>query len=185
MKLPRRQRWLGLGSALLLTLLAASLVDGGERQPEIAEAPTPRTAVQPNGESAQSEKLTSTRAVPKPASEPADIALEKLKRSETQPAQSDLFKSRSWEAAQQPARALKPEPPPPPTAPPLPFTYMGKLIENGQLTVFLIHQNRSIITRAGDTIDNTYRVEEVTPEAMVLTYLPLDIRQQLPLGAVN
>ena len=34
----------------------------------------------------------------------------------------------------------------------------------------------------GDTIDNTYKLEEVGDSAIVLTYLPMNQRQTLPIG---
>jgi hypothetical protein len=74
-------------------------------------------------------------------------------------------------------------PAPPPQAPPLPFAYLGKLAEGNSTTVFLSMGDRNLVVRTGDVIDNNYRVEEVTEAAVVLTYLPLTVKQTLPIGA--
>jgi hypothetical protein len=73
--------------------------------------------------------------------------------------------------------------PPPPQAPPLPFAYLGKLAEGDSTTVFLSFGDRNLVVRTGDVIDNNYRVDEVTDAAVVLTYLPLTVKQTLPIGA--
>jgi hypothetical protein len=90
-----------------------------------------------------------------------------------------LFAPKSWYVPPPPPKAV---PPPPPSAPPLPFTYMGKLIEDGQMTVFLTKQDRNYVVKVGDTIDGTYKVEEVSARMMTLTYLPLKIKQTLMIG---
>jgi hypothetical protein len=85
------------------------------------------------------------------------------------------------QAAAQAALAAPP-PPPPPQAPPLPFTYMGRLSEERDTTVFLALGDRNLVVKPGDTIDNTYKLEEVGDSAIVLTYLPMNQRQSLPIG---
>jgi hypothetical protein len=82
-----------------------------------------------------------------------------------------------------PAAEVEPPPPPPPQAPPLPFSYMGKLAEGNTTTVFLTTGDRNLVVRPGDVIDNNYRLEEVTDTTVVLTYLPLTVKQTIPIGA--
>jgi hypothetical protein len=74
-------------------------------------------------------------------------------------------------------------PPPPPQAPPLPFSYMGRLSEDRDTTVFLAIGDRNLVVKPGDVIDNMYKLEEVSDDTLVLTYLPLSQRQTLPIGA--
>ncbi len=74
---------------------------------------------------------------------------------------------------------------PPPQAPPLPFAYMGKLVEDATTTVFLARQDRNYVVRAGDTIDGTYRVERIGDDGLVVTYLPLKIQQTLPFAEAS
>lgn len=94
-------------------------------------------------------------------------------------APSDLFAAKSWYVPPPPP---KPLPPPPPSAPPLPFAYMGKMIEDGHLTVFLTKQDRNYVVKAGETLEGMYKVESVTPLMMTLVYLPLNIKQTLMIG---
>jgi hypothetical protein len=79
--------------------------------------------------------------------------------------------------------AAPPPPPAPPAPPPVPFTYLGRLAEGQQTTVFLAAGDRNLVVKAGDVIDNTYRVDEVGDRVLMLTYLPQNVKQPLPIGA--
>jgi hypothetical protein len=93
-------------------------------------------------------------------------------------AAADLFPAQSW---QPPPPAPVRRAPEPPQAPPLPFTYLGQISDGGSIMLFLGRQQSTLIVRAGDIIDGSYRVETINPQRAVLTYLPLDIRQSLTL----
>jgi hypothetical protein len=92
----------------------------------------------------------------------------------------DTFASHDWTPP--PPPPPKPEPPPPPTAPPLPFNVLGKKLEDGAWQVFLARENQIFPVKRQDTIDNIYRIEEIRPPLMTLTYLPLNQRQTLSIG---
>src|SRR5258706_11788565 len=47
-----------------------------------------------------------------------------------------------------------------PEAPALPFTYVGKMIEDGKLHVFLAEGDRSYSVTAGQTLSGQYRVDK-------------------------
>jgi hypothetical protein len=91
---------------------------------------------------------------------------------------ADSFAPHDW-TAPPPAKAL---PPPLPTAPPVPYTVLGKKFEAGEWQVFLAHEDRVFVVKPQDMIENTYRVEDTMPPLMTLTYLPLQQRQTLPIG---
>lgn len=91
----------------------------------------------------------------------------------------DLFASGGWNP---PVPVIKALPPPPPTAPLLPFTFLGKKLESGAWEVFLARGEQSFVVRAGTLIENTYRVEAITPPTLSLTYLPLAEKQTLAIG---
>lgn len=76
------------------------------------------------------------------------------------------------------------EPPPPPLAPPLPFRYQGKVIEDGRVIAFLAEGTRTHVVRAGDRL-TSYQVEDITAAGMTLVYLPLNEKQQLMFGSPN
>ena len=71
---------------------------------------------------------------------------------------------------------------PPPVAPPLPFTYMGKLMSGPEAKVFLTLGDRNLVLREGDTVDSIYRIEKIAESAITLVYLPLDERQTIATG---
>ena len=66
------------------------------------------------------------------------------------------------------------------TAPPLPFRYLGKMIEDGKLAVFLARGDESLSVKAGTRVGE-YRVDRITDREVVFTYLPLKTKQKLPL----
>lgn len=94
---------------------------------------------------------------------------------------ADPFTPRAWleperdYAAEERARAALRTP----QAPPLPFSYMGRLIRGEDTLVFLTRQDRNLIVRLGDTVEDRYRLDEIGDEHLVLTYLPLQQRQEL------
>ena len=90
----------------------------------------------------------------------------------------DPFAPRSFSSPQEAAHA--PGVPHKPVAPPLPFRYLGKMIEDGKLNVFLARGDESLSVRAGQRLGE-YRVESVTDREIVFTYLPLKTKQSLPL----
>lgn len=68
-----------------------------------------------------------------------------------------------------------------PSAPPLPFRYMGSVIADGKLEVFVLRGDELLSVAPGEELGGNYRVESVTPSEIVFTYLPLNLRQALPL----
>lgn len=175
MAISRRARWLGYFMLLAMTLAAVRWAGGQDPSPAPARAE-------------RAERPSATRAA---TSEPLpELAIDKLGQRTPAASAKDLFPATSWE---QQARAEqlknnpppKPAPPPPPQAPPLPFTYMGKMIEDGKVTVFLVRGDRNVIVRAGDTIEGVYRVDSIDDRFVQFTYLPLNQTQQLAFGAAS
>lgn len=109
------------------------------------------------------------------------------KRVSAEPPEADAFETRTWTAPPPPPPPAPPPPPPapppPPQAPPLPFKYLGKLEESAERAVWYFRDDeRLIVVAAGETIDSTYRFEGLESGQLRFTYLPLEIRQSLPLG---
>lgn len=84
-----------------------------------------------------------------------------------------------------PDEVAEPLPLPKPTTPALPFSYAGKLVEDGNALVFLIHGNRNLAVRTGDVIDGVWRIESIRPPTMILAYLPLKTVVPLVIGETN
>jgi hypothetical protein len=168
MAITQKTRWIIISTALILTLVAVIQVNQTDTTDDAqVSIPEPR-------------HTSHSRHVEDDAKlDP--IALEKLQRTQAgaKVKIADLFTSKSWYVPPPPP---KPMPPPPPMAPPLPFTYIGELMEDGEITVFLSKQDRNYVIKTDTVIDGTYHVDTITPTVLTLTYLPLKIKQSMPLG---
>jgi hypothetical protein len=91
---------------------------------------------------------------------------------------SNLFAARSW---QPPPVAQKVQAP---KAPPLPFLYLGKVLDGEAITVFVSQNALTHLLHKGDVLAN-YKVEDITPADMTLVYLPLNEKQRLIFGSSN
>ena len=113
------------------------------------------------------------------------VRLDLLKRGEQSAAGRDLFASTTPPPPPAPPAPPPPPPPPPPkpTAPPLPFTSMGKLETAGEPTVYYLQEGDKVHTVVvGDMINAQYRIESVSNGVMEFTYLPLKSKQSLNVG---
>jgi hypothetical protein len=124
------------------------------------------------------------RTVAAPASPPAILPLRA--RSELMGGVDDpeqvLFGSHSWTPPPPPPVEAKVEPPPKPVAPPLPFIYLGRKLENGKWEAFLARGGDTYVVREKSVIDGTYRAESITPTTLTITYLPLRQIQTMTIG---
>ena len=151
-------KWLAL--ALLATLAAAFWPQGRNPEEEVVEAATRSPA------------------------EPRRAAVAPQEKAHTEPVrmadmQADLFPRQSWAPPPPPPRPQISLPPPPPSPPPLPFTYLGRWMDGGKETVFLMQGDRPLPIDAGQVISGNWRVDEITRGRVVFTYLPLDMQSTL------
>ena len=109
------------------------------------------------------------------------IDLAKLERAETGLPLADPFAPRSFGTEARP-RAAAPDKP---AVPPLPFQYVGKVIEDGKQEVYVMRDGELLAIASGQKIGNEYRVDRVTGKSITFTYLPLKTRQTLDLPAPN
>ena len=169
MKLPHDKRWRwGLG-AVTVTLILVMTTAANQPDKDVSNVV----------QTAPRHQAVGPAAVAK-ADRIDGIALERLKRERIQVKKADLFRAKSWYVPPPPP---PPAPPPAPTAPPLPFTFLGKMLEpQGKLTIILAGDNRVYLVSEGETIDNTYHVDGVEGGQLALTYLPLQIKQYLNIG---
>jgi hypothetical protein len=166
MRLSPLQRWTILGAALALTLVAVRWAESDD-DTEIKAPRPPGAAAEPAPEA------------------PPRVALDRLNRLAHAAPARDPFAPRSWQAMEQEEarRSAPPRAPPPPAqAPRLPFTYFGKAVEDGKVTVFLARGENTYVVREGSTLDGAYRVDRADERVVVFTYLPLGMRQELSLG---
>lgn len=79
-----------------------------------------------------------------------------------------------------PPLAKAPNPPPLPVPPPMPFRHFGALTgPDGKEAVYVAAADRLLVVRPGDVLDGQYRVDKVSEEEIVFTYLPLEQAQSL------
>ena len=108
-----------------------------------------------------------------------DIDIAKLPARVGGGAKADAFAPRNFSPIV-PAAEAQPQAPAKPTAPPLPFKYLGRMIDGDKLEIFLEQGQEFITVEPGQRIGD-YRVDKVTEEQIVFTYLPLKTRQTLAL----
>ncbi len=166
----KRQLFLGVAFALSV---ASVVTLQGKDEPDSAIAQAVKVR------SVHQEKLAGSEI-----GSTGELQLAKLNRQVLPEDVKEMFANKSW--------YVPPPPLPPPakveapTAPPFPFVFRGKMMEEGEkVAVFLNKQGRSFIVREGDVLDKTYSVDEVNPPEMILTYLPLNIKQTIQIGETN
>ena len=135
---------------------------------------------QPNREIAQSTRAPSQAITQRQSSSdqlnekhPEQILTIKTRQEATETDGSinntHLFVKQSWTPPPPVATAAEVKP----TAPPLPYTYVGKHWKDNEWTVYLARDAVTLLVRKGDVIDDTYRIQLIESKTMELTYLPL------------
>jgi len=123
-----------------------------------------------------------------PAAEPAtrgaesDLPLERLQRSKRESEPMDLFAPPAPPVAAI-VKPAPPPPPPPPSAPPLPYRFLGRMVDGQTVTVFLAKGDEALSAKIGDTLEGTWRLDAVGPTSISMTYLPLNLPQPLAIPA--
>ena len=158
-----RQRWLAL--ALIVTMVAA-FWPGREDSEEVVETVRRADKQAPPATAAAKPGTTAPQAAP--------ATRERLARM-----QANLFPSQTWVPPPPPPKPYVPPPPPPPKPPPLPFKYLGRWVEDGQQTLFLVQGEQPIPVELGQVLPGNWRVDEITERTVVFTYLPLDMQSIL------
>lgn len=194
-----------LGAAAVATLLAAWFApeqDGGVVGPAAATtreaaAPAPAAVTSPPAAAQASERTTAAMAAtaaPLATAGSGDAAGPDL---QIHPRVADdelgnLFARQSWQA-----EAPKNEPPPdqlpqarqapaqPAGAPPLPFQFMGRFVDEGKTAYFLQIDGRNVVARPGEKVDDNYLLDSAADGALHFIYLPLNQRQSLAVGDTN
>ena len=101
---------------------------------------------------------------------------------------SNAFNPMSWYVPPPPPRhvavpvVIAPPPVIVPTAPPLPFTYLGRYGDTASRTIILSKGERVYTVAVGEVIENTYRLEKLSPGLVHLTHIPTNIEQTLRTG---
>jgi hypothetical protein len=170
MRMPSKREWalLALAPIVIFAAVGADHGDGDSTVPVAELARTPKT------------KTEVSRVA-----DAGDLDLSQRLRAANAGETANAFESKSWYVPPPPPPPPPPAPPPPPpvpTAPPLPFTYLGRYDESTNSVIFLVRGDRLMLVHAGDVIEGTYRVEGIVGSTLSLTYLPLKITQSLDIG---
>lgn len=171
--------------ALAVALVAAAgLVVFGDNTPEdVVAEPVERAQAPAAAPSSE------TRAVP---DKDKHVAILRLVPREVLIGDSDdrfngdgneVFARQDWTPPPPPPAPAPP--PPPPSAPPLPFTFIGKSLQDGVWEIYLARGDRTHLVRENTVIDGMYRVDAIKPPVLTLTYLPLNQVQQLNIGVFD
>jgi hypothetical protein len=175
-------RWISICASVIAAAVTAGCNDGNAMASSATTEATTERQKQP----------PASRQERAPAM--AHVELERLAaHSRQQPddaALSNAFNPTSWYVPPPPpppvaAAPEKPLPPPKPTAPPVPFTYLGRYDDSAVLIVMLVKGDQMYTVSEGDTIDNTYRVERIAAGLVELIYLPLNIKQSISTGEAS
>jgi hypothetical protein len=174
--LPNKWLQLALLVTVVLTLWAFLQEDSSEGEAiELADKRTTIFASNSNNQAKQSVVITEQQGV---------IAWDKLKRIALQGKVDNPFRVHSWLVVPS-VKKLKPAPPPIPTAPPAPFTYMGKYEENSANSqIFLLANGKLYSAMQGKNIDEQWRLDGEDANSLRLTYLPLNLPQVLSKAAI-
>jgi len=161
-----KREWGLLAVVPALILVAAGAAQDGKDQAATIAEPKPAKANSNAGRAASSGELDLTP--PRREADPGEPG--------------NVFTSKSWYVPPPPPPPPPPAAPAPPTAPPLPFTYLGRFRDEGKAVIFLVKDDRVLTVKEGDLIEGNYRVEGIVGSRLDLTYLPLDIKQTLNIG---
>lgn len=73
---------------------------------------------------------------------------------------------------------------PQPAMPVNPYTYAGKLIENGEVKVFLTNGRKNYVVKTGDTLEDTWQIKSIESTEMILLNLPTQKQVSVQIGAL-
>jgi hypothetical protein len=64
----------------------------------------------------------------------------------------------------------------------MPFTYIGKMVDGKKVVIFLLKNDVQYVAQINDVLDGMYRVDDISDDEVVLTYIPMNARQTLALA---
>lgn len=171
-----KPRHIALGAALIV---AAGFALFGDKTPGSA-------VVEPAQRRAAAAPARVAAVAPKQEAAPVVMIMRLEPRASAMMPPNDadmVFGRKDWTPPPPPP---PPAPPPPaPTAPPLPYSYVGKAQEKGAWEVFLARGNETLIVRNQMVLDGVYRIDAIAPPTLKITYLPLNQVQQLNIGVAE
>ncbi len=174
-----KKRKLIVSGALIATLIAVVLVEEEEILIDTVDTIQP---IKPSGDRIKGQENDS-----------GQLDVSKLGQRKFNSLAGELFTSTTWAPKQRQAdlqeqsviaaqAAIASAPPPAPTAPPLQFKYAGKAITDNGTWVFLSQAEENLIAKPGGKINDKYRLDSISDDAITMTYLPLNVKQTLAIN---
>lgn len=160
----------GIWMALSLTLIASIWV--GQQENDTSDAVV--LVLQKNNAGKATYASTSSTASSKPAS-----GFSVYRRAEVDDSPQNLFTV--FVSPQE--TSLDEEINTGPQMPSNPFTYAGKLLDDGKLIVFLTDGVRNHSVQVGDVLDDVWQIKSIQPPELTLKYIPLKTEIQMQIGA--
>jgi hypothetical protein len=168
------KRWLVLGGLLSLTLYLVWNSPGPETQP-MATVESSRVAT------ATSSPETTRQAMTRPlAQTEGDFRF--VPRPPVTGEVVDIFAPAVAKRPYADIERVVKEVAPAPQAPPVPFTFIGKMAEGGGVKVFLQANDVLYTVKVGDTFAQQYKLIGADNGKLSLLYLPLNITQTMFYG---
>jgi hypothetical protein len=65
----------------------------------------------------------------------------------------------------------------------MPYRFAGKLMQSGELQIFLSRGDTPVPIKQGEIIEGNYRVESITDERVTLVYVPLGQSTVIPVSS--
>jgi hypothetical protein len=156
--------WIALMLSFAATIWVSMTDDGGAAEVVAVSVPRPLQKIA----TAQPQ-----RSMPNTSDA---FSIERLQRPKIDTEPGDLFPSAEAQQQDSPAE------PPPPSAPSLPYSYAGRLVEDGQLIIFLLRGTRHYSIQLGETIDGTWQLVSASAQQLVFNHIPTRLEVVMPIG---
>jgi hypothetical protein len=96
------------------------------------------------------------------------------------PTTHNLFSAQTWQPLLTKAENKARLAPSPPIAPPVPYIYVGKVEEGGEIEYFVLQQNKLINLKLGQLLQGQWRLDSEDTQHLNWTFVPMDFPQILP-----
>ena len=152
--------WIGLA----ITLLMVYLVEQQEEDIDTVELRAPESVQVQSIQATQSDSIDEDIQLRKPIIETP----------------KNLFEVPQIAEPEMPVDPL----PAQPVMPANPYVYVGKLIEDGEMCVFLTNGQKNYVVKTGDTLEDTWQVKSIESTEMILFNLPTQTQVSVQIGAL-
>jgi hypothetical protein len=115
---------------------------------------------------------------------PPDLDIESLRRARKGAPIADLFSAPQPEQAAPGDAAQAQAAGAVPAEPPLPFQYLGRMVDDGRLSVFLTRGDDTFTVHQGETLEQ-YRVDKVADASISFTHVPTGASKVLSIPPLN